>query len=357
MAEKKENKQPEVIKKKIVGVDCGTMNLVAAENEEDKVKINCIRNAFITVPPDLIKASQISDTHLNYIEIKNEDDSPSYLAVVGEDAFKMAAIFGSELRRPMSDGVISKGDQDSADVLTRMLQSLVGVVPGGKCVFSVPAQAIDVNMAPVTYHQRMFKKMFNAIGYDDVDALNEAQAIIFSECANSNFSGIAISYGSGMQNFNLSWKGVSISSFSLARSGDWIDKCVAEATNCAISRVTNIKEQSLDLSKDSFKDHNKNEKRILEALSFFYQDLIEYSVEKMVEKFSEVADDLETNEEIPIIISGGTSLPNGFDVKFKETFNSYKFPYKISEIRRASDPLNAVARGCLIYAYWLENKK
>jgi hypothetical protein len=37
---------------------------------------------------------------------------------------------------------------------------------------------------------------------------------------------------------------------------------------------------------------------------------------------------------------------------FKETFedNRKKFPFEVSEIRQASDPLNAVARGLLIQA-------
>ena len=48
------------------------------------------------------------------------------------------------------------------------------------------------------------------------------------------------------------------------------------------------------------------------------------------------------------MISGGTSLPEGFLELFKNTINKYELPFEISEIRRAKNPLTAVAQGLLI---------
>ncbi len=341
----------------IIGVDVGTGNLVVARNVKDSVQLNSMRNAFLSIQPEHVKGAQMAETDLNYIELLDEEGKTESLCIIGEDAFKFANIFGTPLRRPMSKGVISKDDVDSPEIITRMLKSLAGKVEGGKCIYSVPADAIDdEDMAPVSYHSKLFKKIFKWLGYES-EPLNEGKAVVFSECADSKFSGIGISFGCGMTNFNLSWKGVTVSEFSIARGGDWIDDVASKASGSIVSRVTNIKEKELDLTKTTFKEYNKNERRILETLSFYYEDFLEYVVEHMVEQFKETSDDLNIDESIPIVLSGGTSLPKGFDEKFKEILEDNKFPYKISEVRRAKDPLNSVAKGCLIYAFWMENQK
>jgi hypothetical protein len=57
-------------------------------------------------------------------------------------------------------------------------------------------------------------------------------------------------------------------------------------------------------------------------------------------------------DEIPLVVSGGTSLAQGFMTLFNQLLDSYrsKLPFKLSEVRQAKDPLNAVAEGCLIRA-------
>jgi acyl-CoA synthetase (AMP-forming)/AMP-acid ligase II len=64
--------------------------------------------------------------------------------------------------------------------------------------------------------------------------------------------------------------------------------------------------------------------------------LIQYTIEKIIEKISLDQENLSIDSPIPIVISGGTSLPNGFLETFKRLFeeNGSDFPYEISEIRR-----------------------
>ena len=103
---------------------------------------------------------------------------------------------------------------------------------------------------------------------------------------------------------------------------------------------------------------NKKERRIRSAIGFYYTTLIEYVLKTIVNKFNQDADGLDINETMPIIVSGGTSKPAGFIDVFKDVFKTIKdFPYEISEIRQAKDPLNAVAEGSLIYAMWNQKRK
>jgi len=62
--------------------------------------------------------------------------------------------------------------------------------------------------------------------------------------------------------------------------------------------------------------------------------MISYTLDKIIEKFNKDSENLFIDDEIPIIVSGGTSTPNGFLELFKSIFGEYNnFPYTISEIR------------------------
>jgi hypothetical protein len=91
----------------------------------------------------------------------------------------------------------------------------------------------------------------------------------------------------------------------------------------------------------------KKTKRVLEALYYYHKALIEYTVKKIIKEFDEKVD-IEVDEPIPIVISGGTSMPEGFVKVFNDIIMTYDLPFEVSEIRRAGNPLTAVANGLLI---------
>jgi hypothetical protein len=47
-------------------------------------------------------------------------------------------------------------------------------------------------------------------------------------------------------------------------------------------------------------------------------------------------------------VSGGLSLAEGFVKKVEGVLSTVNFPIKISEVRRATDPMKAVAQGALL---------
>ena len=59
-----------------------------------------------------------------------------------------------------------------------------------------------------------------------------------------------------------------------------------------------------------------------------------------------------TERPLPIVLSGGTAKPRGFKELFERGLKSRAMPIDISEIRMASDPLTATARGALIAAMY-----
>jgi len=320
-----------------IGLDVGTMHLCAARSDSDKVKIT--RNVFMKLDSDDVQVSELSE--ISYVE--GEDGE---LYIIGSDAFRYANIFGQEVSRPMEKGLISPKEIAAIDVLTLMIKDLIGDVKGKEayCSYSVPAQSIDEGRS-VTYHENVFARILKSLGIN-YSSVNEAMAIIYSECAKEKFSGIAISFGAGMANVAVAYKGIQALAFSTARSGDWIDFETGQSLGMVPNRVTSIKEKYMKFSGE-VEIKNKKTKRVLEALYYYHKALIEYTVKKIIKEFDEKVD-IEVDEAIPIVVSGGTSMPEGFVGLFKDVISGYDLPFEVSEIRQAKNPLTAVANGLLI---------
>jgi hypothetical protein len=329
-----ENKENKIL---CVGLDIGTMHLVCARSDSNDIKIT--RNVFLKVDKDDISLNQLSS--INYV--KGEDDD---LFIIGTDAFEFANLFGQEVSRPMEKGLISPKEISAIDVLSLMIKDLIGNTKDKEvyCSFSIPAEAIDEERS-VTYHENVFARILNKLGVNHT-SVNEAMAIVFSECAKENFSGIGISFGAGMANVAVAYKGIEAHKFSTARAGDWIDRNVSKDLDMVPNRVTNIKERYMKLAGETV-IKNKKTKRILEALFYYHRALIEYTVKKIIEEF-EAKVNVEIDEQIPIVVSGGTSLPDGFVELFKTILDKYELPFEVSEVRKAANPLTAVANGLLI---------
>lgn len=331
--------KPAEKKSKIVscGLDIGTMNIVCARSDSDEIKI--MRNVFLELNPDEISISDLSD--ISYIE--NE----GHIFIIGNDAFRLANIFGKELSRPMEKGLISSKEINAIDVLTVMIQTLLGDIKDKEVYvsYSIPSESVDESRS-VTYHEKVFGRVLSTLGVN-YKPINEAMAIVYSECAQEKFSGVGLSFGAGMCNVCCAYKGIETFKFSTARSGDWVDKNAADSLNMIKNRVTGIKEKHLNLQVGFQKEENKKIKRILESLTYFYESLVGYTIKKIIDEFHKNVD-TELEEPIPFVISGGTSLPPGFLELFKNTISKYQLPFEISGIRTAKNPLTAVAQGLLI---------
>lgn len=318
-----------------VGLDIGTMNFVAARKAGKSVHTQRVRNAFLDMPQEHKRMLKLSNT--SYVELQDK------LLVIGDEALETANLFNKEARRPMSGGIISAGELDAQQVISLIMKSVVGEPRKDKekCCYSVPAAAVDVSGSDITYHTKVLGKILEELGYT-AEPINEAMAVVFSECASSNFTGLGISYGSGMTNICLSYNAMSVLEFSLGRGGDWVDSGAARALGLTNARICSIKESGVDI--------NKPDSRESEAIAVYLDNLIDYSINNIISHFGKAKRDIMITKPIPIVVSGGTSLANGFLDKFKFRFENLKskFPFPISEIRAAKDPLTAVATGLLV---------
>jgi hypothetical protein len=321
-----------------VGLDCGTMNICCARSDSKEIKIT--RNVFLPIDKESVSISEL--TSINYIETDSGD-----VFIIGDDALKLANVFGKEVSRPMQKGLISPKEINAIDVLSLIIKSLIGDTKDkdAYCSYSVPAEAIDEGRS-VTYHEKVFSRILGDLGINHT-AVNEGMAIIYSECEKEKFSGIGISFGAGMCNVCISYKGVEAVKFSTARSGDWIDNEVSKSLGLIQNRVTSIKEKYLNLEESFNVQQDKKIARIMEALQYYYSSLVNNTIKQIIKEFKEKVE-IEVDESLPIVISGGTSLPQGFLNLFKTSLSAYTLPFQISEVRQAVNPLTAVATGLLI---------
>lgn len=320
-----------------VGLDMGTMNIVAARRTPKGVETNRIRDAFLDLPAEHRKMLKLSG--VNYIE-KEED-----LVVVGDAAYDMANMMSREVRRPLQSGLIAAGEIDALEILGVLVRHVLGEPKEEKevCYFSVPAAPVDDPDRDVVYHRGVLERIVNECGYQAFPS-NEALAIIYSECAKDAFSGIAFSFGSGMTNVALAINTIEGLSFSVARGGDWIDHGAAKSTGSTQARMCSLKEKGLNLMQPADRDQ--------EALCVYYKALIEYAIDNVATEFKKIQNKFALPNAIPIIVSGGTSKAGGFLEFFQEVFEAKqkKFPIEVSEVRAAREPLDAVARGLLVQA-------
>jgi hypothetical protein len=242
----------------------------------------------------------------------------------------------------MKDGLISPKEADALPIMKLLLESILGEprAPKETVYFSVPGEPIDSDMN-VIYHKGIFQGLLNKLGYNSKDML-EGHAVVFAELAEEDFSGIGISCGGGMFNVCVSYKTIPALAFSTSRGGDWIDNNVAAVLGIKASKATAIKEKGIDLTNPK----NREE----EAVVIYYRNLIEYTLNNIKTRFESSEGMPSFPDAIDIVCSGGTSMPTGFVEVFQSVFDTIKFPIQVKNIRRADEPLHAVAKGCLVAA-------
>ena len=327
-----------------LGVDIGTCFLASARQENGQISVTSVRDAFLDIEADSSVLNMLKMSNVSFVQEGNT------VYIVGEPALSVANLLKREARRPLSQGVISAGELDAERMLVILLKSILKApsVEDEKVFYSVPAKAIDRDM-DVIYHEAMFKKIIESFGYK-ATSMNEAAAIVYANCAADGFTALASSFGAGMVNTALVYKTMVGMAFSVSKSGDWVDQSAAKAVGTTATRIMSIKEKGVDLLDPTAGDSRSLRER--EAIVVYYRNLIHNVIDSIKREFKKDNSSIELPDQIPWVISGGTSLAKNFLEFFKREFEKERatFPVGISEIRLAKDQLNDVAKGLLIAA-------
>jgi hypothetical protein len=252
-------------------------------------------------------------------------------------------MFNVNIRRPMQEGLLSAKEEEGLSVIEAIVGSLIQKPKnfGEILCFSVPGGPFD-GSGSVVYHESILKSYLAGLGYTPIP-INEGMATVLSELSEDNFTGIGISLGGGMCNVCLAFLSFPVITFSIQKSGDYIDLMTGKAVGEPSSMVKMIKEETLDLSQAP-KD------RVTTALHIFYDELILTLLENLKRVMISTEKIPKISAPIPIVLSGGTAMPKGCKEKFERILKDIDLPVEISEVRLANDLLNTTAKGALIMA-------
>lgn len=328
------------------GLDVGTSFIVLSQEQENgNVQYKDFRDAFYVIKPTTPVATKMIEKGLSgKVFIKDSDGS---FIILGKDAIEKAIERNDTAKRPMFKGVVSAKEKDAKRVLAFILKEVVGQAsePDEKIIFCIPAQPVDQEDEDfdVGYHEDVIKTILVSCGYAP-KAINEAEALCYSELADNDYTGIGVSCGAGMTNVCVMLNGEPTVLFSTTKSGDWVDRMSAVATGEPDSVVQAEKEGG------NFTIGEHNDNPILAAVSSYYDRLIDYTTKQLSVSLTGHKSLPKFKEPLTIVVAGGTSQARGYIEYFHNKLISNNFPLQIKEVKHAKDPLHSVAKGCLIAA-------
>lgn len=331
-----------------IGLDVGTGFLVGAGYDGTRVKFAPLRDAFYSLDKDTFNRSMFDKGSMKYVEIGNN------VHVIGEDALTLAKIKNTSAKRPLAHGVINPSERDAAPILKEMFRYCVKPFinkEGETMVFSVPAQKIGDEGFNVDYHSMSIQSLGKSFGLNAIP-LNEAYAVILSEMEKADdVTGLGFSFGAGLVNVCFVYKSMLLFEFSIGKSGDFIDTESARACGVSTSVINHIKETELVLTDDEFTASPE-----IRSLIFTHRHVISNTLKEVIRAFANTSD-VNVIDPVPIVISGGTSIPEGFIELFKEEMERVDLPFEVTEVIPSKNRLSAVAQGCLLWANYLEKSK
>ena len=320
-----------------IGLDIGTSRLVTANKTGDDFRYQSQLNAFVTLPFSKLTQNALIKDNVSH-HAQGEE-----LLVYGNDSEKFANMFHVETRRPMARGLLNPGEVNGPAVMRRLLSALLGEEPGNgrRLCLSIPG-APDNAPNDLTFHQVTISGILTDMGYQ-VDTINEGLAVVLAELEDTNFTGVGISCGGGMCNVSLACLSMPVFSFSVSKAGDFIDQSAASVLGEGPTRVRAVKEHSFHFN-GFYSDNTK------QALSVYYDDMIQTVIDALKDQFKKAGKVPRIDRAIPIVISGGSSMPPGFKDRFEKMLSPAELPIQISEVRMANDPLHSTAKGALVAA-------
>jgi len=320
-----------------VGLDIGTSHIVMAQNKGKTIHTIKQLNAFFTIPYSKFTKKILVENEVTFFEKNNQ------FYILGYSAENFANMFNTNTRRTMEKGLLSAREDESITVLQAIISTLIKKPKnqGEIICFSMPGEPVDSGNS-VIYHESIIKMYLSSLGFNPI-SINEGLATVMAELADDNFTGIGISMGGGMCNVCLAYLSVPVITYSIQKGGDYIDQMVGSSVGEPATKIKTIKESSLSLARAP-------KSRIETALHIYYDDLIHsllHSLQDVLHSSDKIP---KIAKPIPIVLSGGTVLPNGFKEHFEKVLKTVNLPVEISEVRIAEDPLNTTAKGAMVMA-------
>lgn len=325
----------------VIGLDIGTSRIVLARKEGDQYRFYSQLNAFISLPFSKLTANVFQMEKIPHAIADGR------IVVYGDASEHFADLLHTETRRPMVEGTLNPAEPDGLAVVRSLVELLAGPVEraGTRVYYSVPAPPLEASEEVAKFHQGALRQMLSECGFIP-QSVDEGLAVVYAELADSNYTGIGVSCGAGLSNVCVAYLSVPVASFSIPKAGDYVDAGAAAAAGEVPTRVRILKEQHFNLN-----GHRDDvlPAKLRQSLRLYYDELIRSLIEGIKQAVAELRLP-RLGRPVPLVLAGGSVMPAGFRERFEELLRQSGFPLPVSEVRLASDPLHATAKGALIAA-------
>lgn len=322
----------------VIGLDVGTSRVVAIREIQGKRTARSELNAFLSLPWSGMAEASLRRESIPFLVRQGE------IIVIGTESARLADLLGRELRRPMTRGMLNPEEPGSLDLIRAILRTVLEPeqTAGAKVRFSIPSPPL-AGESTLTFHEASLRQILADLGYPDAAGINEGVAVVYSELSDSNYTGIGISFGGGLCNAAVACLSMPAVSFSVPKAGDYIDSSAACVTGELINRVRLVKEEVFHFN-GNYSD------KIQQALAVYYDDMIQAVLAGMRQALQGCRSLPRFGRPLPLVLSGGGALPNGFRERFEAALAKTQLPVVIPEVRLARHPLAATAEGALAAA-------
>ena len=329
-------------------VDFGTWQIKSLSRAGGRLIARGIRPVYSLLP-----GNEQWRTLLERLEIPH-GTSDSELTVMGDQAAELQWLCRVPYVSLLQDGCVPRGDGASRQMLAALVDCVLpkALRPGEVCCITLPGMAYSVRRGD-NPELDLLSNLVELRGYVP-RVISAGSAAVLAEGADSDFSGIGLSFGATTCDASLVRKGVELAHVAVPIGGEWIDEQLAEGESDYVWDAEGV--CYLDKSKSNRWKHSFtgslmepcNEKEL------FFRDLnlqmISDAVLAAAEKFSRTEILSEFSGPIDMICSGGSVNTNGFEGLMSEFLeNGVSLPFAAGKCRFSEDTY-ATARGCLVNA-------
>ena len=234
-------------------------------------------NAFVTIP-----YSKITETMLQKENVPHSV-AGAEIVVHGNDSDRFADLLNMETRRTMDKGLLNPNEPQSLNMMRQIVESLLDSAEGA-------AEGVLHRAGGATRSRREPHLSRSHPAPDpggqglEVKSINEGLAVIYSELESSNYTGIGISCGGGLCNV--------CGGVSLGTGAELLDPARRAITSTPMPPpMTGERANRVRIAKeDSFHFNGFFADKLQQALSVYYDEMIQSLVQGMKQAFVELAD-------------------------------------------------------------------
>lgn len=337
---------------KKLGLDLGTKHIVLAWRDGEQIKHRYEVNGYFILPrADNFTEQLLIRNSIPYVT--RQANNKSEFIAIGQKAEQLAYSFNKTLSRPMAEGGVSRNDDDAQEVIAIIIKSIIGkLTEDATMYYCTTAKPINNDLLNIDFHKKIVKLIIESYqGEAKLMAhhINEARCLVIDQLGQA----IGISWGAGTVTVHAGIFGVPIFEFSVSGSGDWIDTEVAKRFGYnpehpdrnSIETPTTVcrRKEAIDLTKVP-------DDKVGQAIYLMYEILIENVVKEICRGFRENKDKCRFDQPTPIVMAGGTCMPNGFLKLFLKKLAEVKddLVIPVGDVKIADNTLFAVSHGCLL---------